>query len=281
MANNAPLWHELWSTLAQAWQPPTTALQCLALRECLADDLRSLGHELSLEVDTRMLSQTLVGSDDQTLLVIYSRLFLVPPHAAYIALGSGVDGDLMGPYAQTMSRFLQELGLQLSSESHERPDDLPVLLEVMARLETEPAAGQWQRVYLSQVLQGLAPLQRSLMQHAAETPWRYLADLTYLLVAHRLALLGANEPAQMAPDMALQRQQQREALNLRVQQDHRYEAVPEAAVNQARQAGIPAQAMLEMIASLEAQGLDASHLRGQLPADGWARLTPPPASRKK
>ncbi|MFN2362543.1 MAG: hypothetical protein ABR522_15860, partial [Marinobacter sp.] len=49
------------------------------------------------------------------------------------------------------------------------------------------------------------------------------------------------------------------------------------AATRAKQAGIPPEAMLEMIANLEAQGLDASHLRGQLPGEGWASMIPPEA----
>ncbi|MFN2362647.1 MAG: molecular chaperone TorD family protein, partial [Marinobacter sp.] len=275
MTANAPLWQEAWAILAQAWRPPTAEAQCQALRECLAGDISGLGKELGLELDTRDLADSLAEVSDQALLVGYSRLFLAPPYAAHLDLGSGVDGEQMGSYAQAMMQTLTDLALQLPEDSHEHPDYLPVMLEVALHLETEDAPDRYRQGHLEQLAKGLEPLCQSLGERTPDSLWYQLASLTDSLVRARLKTLGASEPSETLPSAAAQRREQRDALTTRVQQAHLDEAVPDRAATRAKQAGIPPEAMLEMIANLEAQGLDASHLRGQLPGEGWASMIPP------
>lgn len=281
MTSSAPLWREAWAILAQAWRPPTSATQCQALRECLAEDLSSLSQEMTVALDTRALAHGLATQANEALLVSYSRLFLTPPIAAHLDLGNGVNGEQMGRYAQAMAQTLADLGLQLPEGSHEHPDYLPVMLEVALHLEDERAPDERRGSHLEHIAMGLQPLRRSLGEHASDSPWYQLATLTDALVQQRLAVLGSGDQmaAMSVPNAAEQRREQREALTTRVQQTHRNQPVTDSAATRARQAGIPPEAMLEMIANLEAQGLDASHLRGQLPGEGWASMVPPEAKQ--
>lgn len=273
------LWQEAWAILAQAWRPPITPAQCQALRECLAEDLSSLGQELGMGLDTRVLASTLATQQDQALLVGYARLFLTPPYAAHLDLGNDVDGQQMGPYAQSMAQTLAELGLQLTEDRHEHPDYLPVMLEAALHLENERAADTQRLSHLQQLAKGLQSLQQSLAEHADDSAWQQLAALTQALVQQRLQRLGGSSSAEDRPNAADLRRKQRAALTSQVQQAHHDQVIPDLTAIRARQAGIPPEAMLEMIAKLEAQGLDASHLRGQLPGEGWTSLIPPEAKQ--
>lgn len=277
MISETLLWQEAWATLAQAWRPPTTEAQCQAVREYLAGDLASLGLELGAKLETQALQEGLAEQDDQELLVGYARLFLTPPQAAYLDLGSGVEGAQMGLYAQAMAQTLSQLCLAMPQDSHEHPDYLPVMLEVAQFLESEASETEAKVSHLSQLMTGLKPLCQSLGGRAPDTPWYQLASVTRALVQQRLLALGYGKQSVPAPNPAELRRDQRDALTVRVQEIHQGETVSEGSAIRARQAGIPAEAMLEMIANLEAQGLDASHLRGQLPAECWASLIPPQA----
>lgn len=124
-----------WLMLARALTAPSSPALADAMRQYLADDLRSVALELDLgEVPAycaRYQSAITDVSADQTLLAIYSRLFITPPVAVDLHIErylARINGEPSADYLQRMLAFHQVA----PAYSPARADHLSVLLEYLA-----------------------------------------------------------------------------------------------------------------------------------------------------
>lgn len=137
MSNEPSPRAEFWQILARALLVPRGATFFSALREDLVDDLDDLANELGLDLGDTLndLSRAALQlTDEELLLVAYSRLFLTPPIPCRLTLGWHLDGTLMGPSERYLADLLAHHGVAQTERVGESPDVLPTVLEFVALL---------------------------------------------------------------------------------------------------------------------------------------------------
>jgi putative dimethyl sulfoxide reductase chaperone len=140
MHENAPALHkaELYLCLARAFAVPNESSLFDALRDDLPGDLEDLGSRLGYPIGFALAEfrQAIAGiGDAQQLLVLYSRLFLVPgEHHPSLNTGAYLDGTIAGSSVTALETCYARCGLDKRGDFHDLPDHLSVQLELVAWL---------------------------------------------------------------------------------------------------------------------------------------------------
>ncbi len=161
---------ELYLCLARAFTTPSDAGFLAALRDDLPLDLEDLGAQLGCPLepalaDYRAAIATI--ADAEQLLVLYSRLFLVPgdPHPS-LNTGTYLDGSLAGGSLTMLERCYARCGLERQSDFRDLSDHLSAQLELVAWLFTaQVPPGNAPAI-------GAEPSIRAERPHHAEPPMR-------------------------------------------------------------------------------------------------------------
>jgi putative dimethyl sulfoxide reductase chaperone len=123
--------------IARAFLAPRSAAEYEAITRLLADDLDELGGRLGYALDAhltelrRALEQI---PDQQSLLQLYSTLFLAPPAPVRINTGMYLDGGVMGDSVAILESLYRRRGVGRSETFRDLSDHLSVQLEFLAFL---------------------------------------------------------------------------------------------------------------------------------------------------
>ena len=144
VAGEGDSWSDLFLCLSRALLPPPADLD--ARRWCLAlvEDLEDLGNELGLGLDGAigaLRAQADGAGPVDPWLVVYSRLFLVPPVPVTLNTGLYLEGSLGGNAAQMMQACYQVAGFAPDSRFRDLPDHAAMQLEFLAALFDRAARG--------------------------------------------------------------------------------------------------------------------------------------------
>ncbi len=148
---------ELYLCLARAFATPTDAMFLAALREDLPSDLEELGALLGCPLEPALAdyrAATASIADAEQLLVLYSRLFLVPgDHHPSLNTGAYLDGALAGGSLTMLERCYARCGLERQGDFHDLSDHLSMQLELVAWLfQAETRAGNEPPMRAEQIL---------------------------------------------------------------------------------------------------------------------------------
>lgn len=135
---------DLFFTLAAAFTPPPEGLSARDWCEPLAEDLTEMGAELGIDVarSVARLEKAARGEWlDDSWLVEYSRLFLVPPVPVPLNTGMYLEGGLSGVSAQMILQCYSTAGFAPSDSFRDLPDHVAIQLEFVASLLRRAEAG--------------------------------------------------------------------------------------------------------------------------------------------
>ncbi len=140
---------EFYLCLARAFAVPSAPGALAALRDGLAADLTELadrcGYPLGPAAAELRAAATEIGSDAR-LLVVYSRLFLVPGDAhPSLNAGAYLDGAIGGGSAAALAGLYRACGLEPDSGFRDLPDQVTMQLECLAWLLAGEAQGSADR----------------------------------------------------------------------------------------------------------------------------------------
>ncbi|MFB1490206.1 MULTISPECIES: molecular chaperone [unclassified Thiocapsa] len=129
---------EFFLCLARAFAIPQAADSLELLRDALPDDLAELASDCGYEIDEPLSDYRAAIAeiaDTDRLLVIYSRLFLVPgdQHPS-LSTGAYLDGTVAGGSVTAMETCYRRCGLEKDAALQDLPDHLSIQLEFLARL---------------------------------------------------------------------------------------------------------------------------------------------------
>jgi TorA maturation chaperone TorD len=129
---------EFFLCLARAFAIPDSPDALALLRDALPEDLGELARACDYEIgDALMAYRASIGAiPDQTrLLVVYSRLFLVPgDRHPSLNTGAYLDGTVAGGSVTAMETCYRRCGLEKDERIQDLPDHLSIQLELVARL---------------------------------------------------------------------------------------------------------------------------------------------------
>jgi TorA maturation chaperone TorD len=268
---------ELYLCLGRAFATPDAPGLYEALRDALPADLEDLGARCDYPIPEALAEYRraiAAVSDPQQLLVMYSRLFLVPgDRHPSLNLGTYLDGAVSGGSVTALDTCYARCGLHKDGAFRDLPDHIGVQLEFVAWLLASEAGASEQDTapppigameFIARfVARWIGPL-RADIEEASE---RFrLPNNPYLALARLLetavrAEVGMN-PTQTTPDADVDP----EIARLRAQFAGRQITEEDLAIIRAR---------------LEADGLATDHVA--IPVDardrtmGMATMTPPPA----
>ncbi|WP_296808093.1 molecular chaperone TorD family protein [Thiocapsa sp.] len=124
--------------LARAFAIPQAAESLELLRDALPEDLAELATDCGYEIDEPLSDfRAAIAAipDANRLLVIYSRLFLVPgDRHPSLNTGAYLDGTVAGGSVTAMETCYRRCGLEKNAAVQDLPDHLSVQLEFLARL---------------------------------------------------------------------------------------------------------------------------------------------------
>ena len=195
---------EFWQILAKALIVPRGEEFFSALREDLTDDLDGLANELGFDLGSTLSEfsrAALKVTNEESLLVSYSRLFLTPPISCHLTLGWHLDGTRMGPSEQALCELMARNGVAQIAGRNETPDALPTVLEFVALLfqRLDASTDAKQRAALEKDLAVLrthylgGPISRMAgLAGQAETEFDVAPIYSYLLKIIDAALEDAN-----------------------------------------------------------------------------------------
>lgn len=128
---------DLFLTLAAAFTAPPARMSASDWSVPLAADLEELGD--ALDLDTAAAARTLRSladerGADESWLVDYSRLFLVPPVPVTLNTGIYLEGSLGGSSAQMMQQCYGVAGFAVRETFRDLPDHVAIQLEFVAAL---------------------------------------------------------------------------------------------------------------------------------------------------
>ncbi len=134
---------DFYQCLARAFLPPMEAAHARAilggdLSSDLADLDEELGYGLAREIAQLQSELDAIG-DPQTLLVLYSQLFLAPPVPARINAGMYLDGAMNGGSVMAMEADYRACGVERDQAFHDLPDHVSMQLEFVALLYSAQA----------------------------------------------------------------------------------------------------------------------------------------------
>lgn len=244
----APARADLYLSLAGAFQVPRLDGFAEAMRHQLADDLQQLDAQLGLGCAgavTRFRQEMQRLPDPLALLQCYSAVFLSPSAPAWINVGRYMDGALNGGSVRAMEQAYLRCGLVRSEAFHDLADHLSVVLEFVASLYGELAAGE-------------PPVDPGHFLHTLVAPWvaRFCGDLARAGLAEDL---GANPYPPLADILrcAVQRHAVEPAMDPGVRRHH--QAMLRARSLYAAR-GITPDDLEEIRARLQQRGLSTAHL---------------------
>ncbi len=268
---------EFYLCLARAFMVPRDPELFAAMRDALADDLQELadgvGYDIGAELaEYRRRIQRVPDAD--TLLRIYSRLFLQPPRAVHINTAVYLDGSFYGASVAEIEAWYRSCGLARSENFRDLADHVSAQLECVAYLYTHALAtgeAQGQLPFTAGQFIGrfiarwVRPWSEDLIQAERELD---MPDEPY----HPLCMLlerAARQDAEDLPDPDPARTRREKALSL--------------ARHKRAEMGITADDLDKIRRKLEERGLATDHLavdpEMRDAARGWQRMTPP-APRK-
>ncbi|WP_200388613.1 TorD/DmsD family molecular chaperone [Thiocapsa imhoffii] len=129
---------EFFLCLARAFATPQAPESLALLREALPDDLAELALDCGYDIDEPLLDYRAAIAEipnRDRLLVIYSRLFLVPgDRHPSLNTGTYLDGTVAGSSVTAMETCYRRCGLERNATVQELPDHLSIQLEFIARL---------------------------------------------------------------------------------------------------------------------------------------------------
>lgn len=134
---DAGAWSDLFLCLSRAWLPPPADIDAAHWCLALAGDLEDLGGELGADFDGAVGAlRERAGHDEPAdrWLVVYSRLFLVPPVPVTLNTGIYLEGALGGSAAQMMQACYQAAGFAARKGFRDLPDHVAMQLEFVAAL---------------------------------------------------------------------------------------------------------------------------------------------------
>ena len=191
---------EFYLCLAHAFLPPREPGSFDALSRLLGEDLAELGAALGYPIEAEIAAYREAinnVSDHETLLQLYSALFLVPPAPAPLNAAIYLDGSVNGVAAAAIERAYRDSGVSGREGFGDLPDHVGCQLEFVALLLAREAAGQppargvsadW---FLDGFVRGWAPALRATLEQA-EThsafprPYSVLARILERAVEHDL-----------------------------------------------------------------------------------------------
>jgi putative dimethyl sulfoxide reductase chaperone len=266
---------EFFLCLARAFAIPQGPDSLELLRDALPEDLAELasvcGYDIGEALADYRAAVTAIPDGDR-LLVIYSRLFLVPgDRHPSLNTGAYLDGTVAGGSVTAMETCYRRCGLEKDAAVQDLPDHLAIQLEFVARLlaaESKPgvsgaapppiAAAEFLASFVARWIGPFrADLEAAVRRFKlADDPYRHLARILEGAVRTEMAL----NPVEAAPAPALD---------------------PEIARLRSQLAGKPiTEEDLAIIrARLEADGLSSAHVA--IPVDdrdrimGLSSMTPP------
>ncbi len=134
---------DLYLCLARAFTTPTDAAFLAALRDDLPPDLSDLAVQLGCPIESALADYRAAITavvDAEQLLVLYSRLFLVPgDHHPSLNTATYLDGALAGGSLTMLERCYARCGLEPRRDFHDLSDHLSAQLELVAWLFTAEA----------------------------------------------------------------------------------------------------------------------------------------------
>lgn len=271
---------EFYLTLARAFLTPMEPAHCEAMTEMLAEDLAdldiSLGYGLDPQLEALRAALSRL-SDQEELLVEYSRLFLQPPREATLNACLPLDGAMMGGTVTEIEDFYRHYGVERGDHFKDLSDHVSVQLEFVSYLygraaaaigqgepdsEAERAAGHFLHKFVSRWVphfeQGIEKAGKKLELRANP----------YLPLARILALATAHD-ATANPDWVKPRK--------------RVDAAIEKARRNHAASGITAEALADIKRKLTEKGFSTDHLDVALDtrneALGLTAKTPPDPRR--
>lgn len=129
---------EFFLCLAQAFAIPQAAESLELLRDALPEDLAELASDCGYDIDEPLSDYRAAIAeipDANRLLVIYSRLFLVPgDRHPSLNTGAYLDGAVAGGSVTAMQNCYRRCGLEKDEGVQDLPDHLSIQLEFVARL---------------------------------------------------------------------------------------------------------------------------------------------------
>lgn len=191
---------ELYLCLARAFLPPRGPEVFEALGQLLGDDLAELGDTLGYPIDAEVAGYRAAirdVRDPETLLQLYSALFLVPPAPAPLNAAIYLDGSVNGAAATAIARAYRDSGVARREGFGDLADHVACQLEFVALLLAREAAGRapvrgvsadW---FLDGFVRGWAPALRAAVeaaeaQRTAPRVYGALAAILDRAVAHDL-----------------------------------------------------------------------------------------------
>lgn len=186
---------ELWRILARALQRPQSPDLLVAMREHLAADLRELFAQLAVDdcdpILRQMQEQIATIGTPEELLVVYSRLFLVPPGAVSMSVGRYLPRANTGEVALYLRRMMAHHGVAVAPGTV-ADDHLATLLEYLAwRSEAAPGPAEStmdvRELRLRFLLPALASMVEKTRQREAEFALPAVYSALLMLVQHVLA----------------------------------------------------------------------------------------------
>lgn len=267
----APAKAELYLCLARAFATPADPAFLAALRDDLPTDLEEIGTRLGCPMQSALADYRMAIAaiaDPEQLLVLYSRLFLVPgDHHPSLNTGAYLDGALAGGSLAMLEHCYARCGLERRRDFRDLPDHLSAQLELVAWLfaaQAEPGSEPPLRAaeVLSRFVARWAGPLRAELQAAtdrfrlAANPYLHLARVLEAAVLHEVS----EDPSAPAADTGVD---------------------PEIARLRSQYAGreIGAEDLAIIRARLAADGLETGHVA--IPEDardrtmGLAAMTPP------
>lgn len=180
--NSSVFRQDICLALAQAFMPPMSDSDATGALADLADDLVAVAVEISIDIATsaRVLRNALNGFENsESLLVHYSRLFLVPPIRARLNLGYYLDGSINGPALDAIEYLQARYGICKSENFHDLPDHLTSLLEFQAMLfAMEHADADQAQLAQRILLPGLSCLGQAILDESdIDSPYLHLVQI--------------------------------------------------------------------------------------------------------
>ena len=245
-------------TLARAFGPPQEPAMAAAFRDDLALDLEEMAGELDYDLGDalpRLRAATAAVEGQETLLRLYSTLFLAPPAPVHLNAAIYLDGAPLGNAAFEIEQWYARHGYVREAAFHDLPDHVTAQLEFVFLLFNRAA----EAMVAGDSMQALA-LAAEARRFLAAFPSRWIRYLRQRLdqTCHERGW----PPVYSALADALEA-----ALRAEIAQDP--STTPEAAVSALpagsnRGFGAPtADDLAEIAVKLEAHGLSFDHVRAR------------------
>ncbi|MCC5809602.1 MAG: molecular chaperone TorD family protein [Ectothiorhodospiraceae bacterium] len=256
---------ELYLCLGHAFMPPMQAGSCQALARDLAADLDELLPDIGAGLE---LAEAIAAvADDKSLLRSYSRLFLVPPYPAPLNAGLYIDQTIMGPSVVEMERFYQRHGLARDAGFRDMPDHLALQLQFLALLlgSAAQAAEASETLYFLEEARDflnrfLRPWPNAWVRRL-EQECQAAAECRPYALLGRLVRDGLDADARWLQSVVPAPTPEMEKAELTIV-PRAPDAAPakQSVCARCSKPFVPAGELIDMIHTLQRQGLDASHL---------------------